>query len=106
MLAYFGSKVVGVSGVSGQSRAFSSSSKSSVGVVWKHSAGPSSVNHVPVVPEAQRGVSGELIAKMRRLREEAPRTFTARRLSSNFNLPKTAVNAVAPEVRYQKKVRL
>ena len=104
MLAYFGSKVTGVAGVSGQKRVFTSSSKSSSGVVWKHHAGESSAKYVPHVPESQNGVSGEVIAKMRRLREEAPKTFTARRLSNNFNLSKTTVNAVAPEVRHQKKV--
>ena len=75
------------------------------GLVWKHGHAKTKVEYKAELPKKQLGVAPDLIAKMRRLRSEAPKTFTARRLVANFHLSKKTVNAVAPYVRYGKAVR-
>lgn len=105
MLAYVGTKVNGSVLGAVKARSYSTKSSAKPVLAWKHGHAATTPQYVAELPEAQLGVSPTLIAKMRRLREEAPATFTARRLASNFHLPKTTVNRVAPYVRHGKTVR-
>ena len=105
MLAYVGTKVNGSVLGAVKSRSYSTKSSGKPVLAWKHSHAATTPQYVAELPAAQHGVSPTLIAKMRRLREEAPATFTSRRLASNFHLPKKTVNLVAPYIRHGKTVR-
>lgn len=63
---------------------------------WNHAYAANKAPFEQAPTESSHGVSGALIEKMRRLRHEAPHTFTAKRLSRNFNLSRTTINRVAP----------
>ena len=104
MLAYFGTKARVAVGGTAKSRSYATQTSSKPALVWQHSHAATTPQHQAALPKEQLGVAPELIAKMRRLREEAPATFTARRLSANFHLPKKVINSVAPYVRHGKTV--
>lgn len=108
MLSFLGTGSSSLRGLGSSSRSYStgtSTTSKRPALVWNHGHASTKPQQQVQLPESSHGVSSELIAKMRRLREEAPKTFTARRLMANFNLPKKTINAVAPYVRHGKAVR-
>ena len=96
MLSLAGARVLGWRPSASGARKYSTQTPSKPVLFWQHSHASTTSQYTAPLPEASRGVSSELIAKMRRLRAEAPKTFTAKRLSSNFHLSRATVNAVAP----------
>jgi hypothetical protein len=96
MLSLAGARVLGWRPSKAGARGLATKSSTSPTLFWKHSHAATTTQYTAPLPETSHGVSSEVIAKMRRLRWEAPKTFTAKRLSSNFHLPRETVNAVAP----------
>lgn len=108
MLSFLGAGSSSLRSLGSSSRSYSSGASTTSqrpALVWNHGHASTKPQQQVQLPESSHGVSSELIAKLRRLREEAPKTFTARRLMSNFNLSKKTINAVAPYVRHGKAVR-
>lgn len=73
-------------------------------IFWNHSQASNTNQWKPTLPKAQFGLSPEKIDLIKRLREEAPKFYTRKKLQAHFHINSKVLNEIAPVIKYRNMV--